>query len=278
MPEKTSSPAKDNPLPKQDTSSPDVHMDTGAQEDAPDTGANASGARTAENVGASNKSADIDKGKGPEVPEIRTEPAPIASGQATPAAPEKSAPKAPAPEKTAATPAKTGAPTMSPAPAPTKATPTFKMTQIIKEKSITPPASSAMTLHTSKGASRVSSFHTPELEGRVSLWTKSDNSLGSLKEYCMKWNDANFVDIASSSKMKALAETLTAGTQTADNPPAIPAKPIAIASELFSIQQRLYHLAEATNVSIHPYTSPVPENAGCATYRHPGFFNNSLTW
>jgi hypothetical protein len=147
------------------------------------------------------------------------------------------------------------------------------MTQIIKEKGTTPPASSAMTLHTSKGAARVSSFHTPELEGRVSLRTKSDNSLGSLKEYCMKWNDADFVDTASSSKKKALA-----GTQTADNPPAIPAKPIAIASELFSIQQRLYRLVEATNVSIYSYISPVLENVGCPEHRHPGFFSNSLTW
>jgi hypothetical protein len=38
---------------------------------------------------------------------------------------------------------------------------------------------------------------------------------------------------------------------------------VAIASELFSIQQRLYHVAEASNVSIHPYISPVPGNAGC---------------
>jgi hypothetical protein len=45
-------------------------MDMGAQQDVLDTGA-----ETAENAGASNKSADIDKGKGPEVPEIRTEPA-----------------------------------------------------------------------------------------------------------------------------------------------------------------------------------------------------------
>jgi hypothetical protein len=92
----------------------------------------------------------MDKGKGPEVPEIRTEPAPTASGQVTPAAPEKSAPKTLALEKTAVAPAKTSTPTTGPAPAPAKAAPTFKMTQIIKEKSTTPPASSAMTLHTSK--------------------------------------------------------------------------------------------------------------------------------
>jgi hypothetical protein len=159
-------------------------MDTGAQQDAPDTGADASGAGTAVNVGAGNKSVGIDKGKSPEVPEIWTDPASASPRQATPAAPEKPAPKTLAPEKTTAAPAKTG---------------TFKMTQIIKTAPApaktapapvktapapgkTAPASSAMTLHTGKGASRVSSFHTPKLEGRVSLWTKSDNSLGSLKE------------------------------------------------------------------------------------------------
>jgi hypothetical protein len=114
------------------------------------------------------------------------------------------------------------------------------MTQIIKTAPApaktapapakTAPASSAMTLHTGKGAARVSSFHTPELEGRVSLRTKSDNGLGSLKEYCMKWNDADFVDTASSSKKKTLARTQAPG-----NPDVILAKPVAIASELFSI-------------------------------------------
>jgi hypothetical protein len=230
-------------------------MDTGAQQDTPDTGTNASGAGTVENAGAGNKSADIDKGKSPEVPEVWTDPASASPGQATPAAPEKPAPKTLAPEKTTAAPANTG---------------TFKMTQIIKTapapaKTVpapvkpapapgkTAPASSAMTLHTGKGAARVRSFHTPELEGRASLRTKSDNSLGSLKEYCMKWNDADFVDIASSGKKKSLA-----GTPAPGNLDVIPAKPIAIASELFSIQQRLYRLADATNVSTFPHISPVP--------------------
>jgi hypothetical protein len=106
------------------------------------------------------------------------------------------------------------------------------------------PSSSAMTLHISKGAARPSFFHTPELEGRVSLQTKSDKSLGSLKEYCMKWNDADYMDTASSKKKK-----LT-GVPAPGNPDVVPAKPIAIASELFSIQQRLHLLADATNVSI----------------------------
>jgi hypothetical protein len=105
-----------------------------------------------------------------------------------PAAPEKTVPqtsaseKTPAPQTSAPALAKTGTPTTSPAPAPAKAVPAFKMTQIIKEKGATPPASSAMTLHTSKGAARISSFHTPKLDGRISLRTKSDNSLSSLKD------------------------------------------------------------------------------------------------
>jgi hypothetical protein len=213
-------------------------MDTGAQQDTPDTGANASGAGTAKDAGAGDKSTGIDKGKGPKVPEIQTNPAPASPGQATPAVPEKPTSKTLAPEKSTAVPAKTG---------------TFKMTQIIKTApppattapaSAKPaPSSSAMTLHTGKGAAWVSFFHTPELEGRVSLRTKSDKSLGSLKEYCTKWNDADYMDTASSKKKKL------AGVPAPGNPDAIPAKPIAIASELFSIQQRLHLLADATNVS-----------------------------
>jgi hypothetical protein len=246
-------------------------MDMGAQQDAPDTGADASGAETADNASASSKSAGIDKGKGPEVPEVRAEPAQTTPGQATLVAPEKPAPQIPAPEKTAPAPApaKTSAPTTTPVPTRATAAPTFKMTKIIKEKGVTPPASTAMTLHTSKGAAWISSFYTLELDGRVSLWTKSDNSLGSLKEYCMRWNATDVMDTSSSGK-KTLA-----GTQTlaAGNPPAIPAKPMAIASELFSIQQRLYRMADATTVSIYPYISPVPKNAGCPGYGHSGFSN-----
>jgi hypothetical protein len=74
-PKKTSSPVKDDPPPEQDTSAPDVHMDMGAQQDAPNTGAQASGAGTAEDAGAGDKSAGIDKGKNPKVPEVWPEPA-----------------------------------------------------------------------------------------------------------------------------------------------------------------------------------------------------------
>jgi hypothetical protein len=197
VPEKTSSPVKDDPPPEQDTSAPDVHMDMGAQQETPDTGAQASGTGTAEDASASNKSARIDKGKNPEVPEIWTNPALASPAQATLAAPERPTSKTPASEKSTAVPAKTG---------------TFKMTQIIKTApppattapaSAKPtPSSSTMTLHTGKGAARVSFFHTLELEGRVSLRTKSDKSLGSLKEYCTKWNDADYMDTASSKKKK----------------------------------------------------------------------------
>jgi hypothetical protein len=82
-------------------------MDTGDQQEAPDTGANASSAGTAENAGAGDKSTGIDKGKSPEVPDVRTDPASASPGQATPAVPEKPAPKTLAPEKTTAAPAKT---------------------------------------------------------------------------------------------------------------------------------------------------------------------------
>jgi hypothetical protein len=247
-------------------------MDTGAQQETPDTGAPASGAGTIEDAGAGDKSADIDKGKNPEVPEVWPEPASASPGQATPAAPEKPVSQTPALEKSATVLAKTG---------------TFKMTQIVKNGPApaktaplpakitsttgkTPAASSAMTLHTGKEAARISSFHTPELEGRISLRTKSDKSLGSLKEHYMKWNDADFLDIASSGKKKSLAGTPASGNPDAE---VIPAKPIPIASELFSLQQRIFRLAEATNVSSFPHISPVLKNVGCPGYGHPGFFN-----
>jgi hypothetical protein len=67
---KTSTTARDNPPPEHDTSDPDVHMDTGAQQATPDTGTDTSGARTADNASASNRSAEIDKRKAPEVPKV----------------------------------------------------------------------------------------------------------------------------------------------------------------------------------------------------------------
>jgi hypothetical protein len=119
-------------------------MDSEAQQDTSDTGVPASGTGTAEDVGAGDTSAGIEKGKGPAVPEVRTTPAPVSTGQVTPAAPEQLAPKAPTPEQTTA-PAKTG---------------TFKIQQIIKTAaspattvpaSAKPaPSSSAMTLHYGK--------------------------------------------------------------------------------------------------------------------------------
>jgi hypothetical protein len=252
-------------------------MDTGAQQDAPDTGAPTSGAKTAEDAGAGDKSAGIDKGKAPEVLEVRTNPAPASAGQATLATPEQPAPKTPATEKTPA-PAKAAAPAKTSVPA-KSGTLKIKQTKSGTPSTATAPAkaaaqpSSALALHFAKAAARPSFFEMLELEGRVSLMTKSDNSLGSLKEYCTKWNDADFMDTASSQKKK-LAEALAIG-----NPADIlAAKPIAIASELLSIQQRLHLLADATNVSLfYIYISPVPKNVGYPGYEHPRFSNNCCT-
>jgi hypothetical protein len=165
---------------QQDISAPDVDMDMGAQPDAPDTGAPANDAGTAEDAGAGDKSIGTEKGKAPEVPEVRTESAPASAGQTALAAPEQPAPKTPTAKKTPV-PAKSG---------------TLKIKQIIKtetQSAATAPApakpapsSSAMTLHFGKAAARPSFFQTPELEGCISLLTKSDKSLGSLKEHCMK--------------------------------------------------------------------------------------------
>jgi hypothetical protein len=115
--------------------------------------------------------------------------------------------------------------------------------------------SSALALHLGRAAARpgyrTSFFETPELEGLVPLATKSDQSLGSLKEQCAKWNDASNMDTADS-RSKKLAEAKTSG----DPSDFLAAKPLPIASELLSIQQRLHKLASATNVSplyLHTY-------------------------
>jgi hypothetical protein len=177
-------------------------MSTGAQQDAPDAGVPTSGAGTAEDASAGNKSAGIDKGKAPEVPEVRTDLAPAPAGQATPATPEQPASKTSATEKTPA-PAKAAAPAKTSVPA-KSGTLKIKQTKSGTPSAATAPAkaaarpSSALALHFGKAAARPSFFEMPELKGRVSLLTKSDNSLGSLKEYCMKWNDADFMDTASS--------------------------------------------------------------------------------
>jgi hypothetical protein len=214
-------------------------MDSGAQQDTSDIGAPASGAGTAEDADAGDTSAGIDKGKGPAVPEVQTDPAPASAGQAAPAAPEQPSPKTPTAEKTTV-PAKTSVPAK---------TGTLKIHQIIKTAASptatmlapakpTRPAS-AMTLHYGKAAAQPSFFQTPELEGRVSLLTKSDHSLGSLREHCIKWNDADYMDSASSKKKK-LPKALAAssGVPTA-NPEVVAAqlaaKPIPIACELLSI-------------------------------------------
>jgi hypothetical protein len=245
VPNKTTSPAKDDPPPEQDNSAPDVHMDsgaqqnppapdvhldTGAQPEAPDSGAPTGGAGTTEDVDAIPKSTGMDpKGKGPTVPEVRTIPKPASAGQAAPAVPEQPAPKTPpAPTKTAV-PDKTVVPVKSG---------TLKIQQIFKPgtQSAAPartkpaPSSSALALHFGKATAQPSFFDTSELEGHVSLLTKSDKSLGSLKEHCVKWNDADFMDTAESKKQK-LAEA----SATGDPADILAAKPIPIAYELLSI-------------------------------------------
>jgi hypothetical protein len=111
-----------------------------------------------------------------------------------------------------------------------------------------PRPSSALALHLGRAATRpgyrTSFFDTPEVEGIVPLVTKSDQSLGSLKEHCIKWNDAGNMDTADS-RNKKLAEA----SATSNPSDILAAKPIPIACELLSLQQRLHLVADATNVS-----------------------------
>jgi hypothetical protein len=132
------------------------------------------------------------KGKGPTVPEVWTIPEPVSASQAAPAAPEQPAPKTPPPLTKTAAPAKTSALAKTTVPAKTG---TLKLERILKsetQSAATAPAtaaprpSSALALHFGKATARPSFLDTPELEGRVSLLTKSDKSLGSLKERCEK--------------------------------------------------------------------------------------------
>jgi hypothetical protein len=253
-------------------------MDTGAHQETPDSGAPTSHAGTTEEAGASNKSASIDKGKAPEVPEVRTIPEPTSAGQAAPAAPEHPAPKTPA-EKTPA-PAKTTAPAKTSAPA-KPGTLTFLPTKPGTPSAATTPAkaaprtSSALALHLGRAATqpgyRTSFFDTPELEGIVPLVMKSDQSLGSLKERCEKWNDANSLDTAESKKKKQ-AEA----SATGDPADILAAKPIPIACELLSLQQRLHRLADATNVSPLHIDIPSPRKCRLSGIRTSGIFQDLL--
>jgi hypothetical protein len=242
---------------QQNPSASDVQMDTGAQPDV---------SNTADNAGAGDKSAGIDKGKGPAIPEVQTTPAPSSAGQATSAALEQAAPETPSIEKTYV-PAKPAAPAKTTVPAKSgtlKIRPTKPGTQsaATAPAKAAPRPSSALALHFGKGAARPSFFDTLELEGRVSLLTKRDKSLVSLKEHCIRWNDADSMDTADS-RSKKLAEASATG-----NPADIlAAKPVPIACELLSLQQRLHLLADATNVSLfYIYISPVPKNVGCPGY------------
>jgi hypothetical protein len=167
-------------------------MDAGAQQNAPDTDANTSSAGTKENVGASNKSADIDKEKAPEKLKTQATPEQPAPKQTMWAMLEQAVPQpAPSPARTTPSLAKTTAPLKMPTPAPPKAMPTpppevaktrtTKTTKVTKDKDVAAPSSIAQTLHTSKGAAQISSLVNLELEGHAPLRTKSGNSLDSLK-------------------------------------------------------------------------------------------------
>jgi hypothetical protein len=211
------------------------------------------------------------------VPEVQTDPAPASAGQATSAAPEQAAPKTLATEKTSA-PAKPAALAKTSIPAKTSVpaksgTLRIKQAKFGTQSAATTAAKaaarprSALALHIGKAAARPSFFDTPELEGRISLLTKSDKSLGSLKDHCVKWNDADSMD-TTNSKNKKLAEALATG-----NPADIlAAKPIPIASELLSIQQRLHLLADATNVSLFYIYIPSPRKCWLSGIRASRIF------
>jgi hypothetical protein len=122
----------------------------------------------------------------------------------------------------------------------------MKATKIIKGKGSPPSTSIALALHTSKGASRVSSLINLEgLGGRIPVKTMSSKSLGSLKDYCIRWNDADIMDTASSGNPKVPTKTQTLASSSSE----IPAKPRVIASEFFKVQQNLFQIADATTVS-----------------------------
>jgi hypothetical protein len=172
-------------------------MDTAAHQDTQNTNLDDSGVGTQDNVGASNKSVGIDKGKAPKHPKQQPEKQP---GQQTltkttpevtispPKHPTSAALEQPAPEASKKTapfaPTKETAPaTEKVALAPSKATPPPQQ-QVINVKS--PKASKAkdpppsggvkpstiLALHIGKGASQASSLVNPEnIEGCVSVNT-----------------------------------------------------------------------------------------------------------
>jgi hypothetical protein len=265
---------------QQNPPAPDVHLDTRAHPEAPDSSAPIGGAETTEDAGASHKSADIDKGKAPEVPEVRTIPEPASAGQAAPAAPEQPAPKTPSAEKTPA-PAKTTASAKTAAPAKTG---TLKIERILKfgtQSAATALAkvasrpSSTLALHLGRAATRpgyrASFFDTPELEGIIPLVTKSDQSLGSLKEHCIKWNDTGNMDTVDSRSKKQAEASATGNSSNI-----LAAKPIPIACKLLSLQQRLHLVADATNVSPFHLYIPSPRKCRLSGIRTSGIFQHLL--
>jgi hypothetical protein len=145
-------------------------MDIGAHQEAPDSGAPTNDAGTTEDVGASNKSADIDdKGKGPAVPEVRTIPEPASTGQAAPAAPEQPTPKTPSAKKTPA-PGQTAAPAKTFIPDKTSASVKSGTLKIQPTKPGTPSAATAPPKAVSRPSSALALFTGPAWQGSNPAW------------------------------------------------------------------------------------------------------------
>jgi hypothetical protein len=100
-------------------------------------------------------------------------------------------------------------------------------------------------------------------KGRVSMKTMSGHSLGSLKQYCLDWNNSDPMEVDSASSRSS----------------EVPAKPKAIAKEFFKVQQSLSKVPDASTISnflcltlfSQTYISPVLGNVGCPGLGHPGF-------
>jgi hypothetical protein len=136
----SSTPVKDPPPLESTTLATNVNMDMVAHQDTLNTYANTNNVGVEDNVGASNKSASIDKGKAPkhleQQPEMQLEQQALATKtpevttslpeRPTRAALEQSTPQAP--EKTTHSPAK------DTVPAPSKATPPLEQPVIIEAK------------------------------------------------------------------------------------------------------------------------------------------------
>jgi hypothetical protein len=99
---------------------------------------------------------------------------------------------------------------------------------------------------------------------------------------CIKWNDADYMDSASSKKKKLPGAPAANPRVPAANPEVaaaqLAAKPIPIACELLSIQQRLHLLADSTNVSVLLIHIPSPRKCRLSGIPTSGIFNYALSF